>query len=53
MESGDYVEILEGISEGDEVVVSGQFLIDSEASMRSSITRMTDDTGMNMRESEE
>ena len=40
IESGDYVEIIRGIDKGDEVVVSGQFLIDSEASMRASIKRM-------------
>ncbi len=40
IESGNYVEIMRGIDEGDEVVVSGQFLIDSEASMRASIRRM-------------
>ena len=44
IESGNYVEILEGIKEGENIVVSGQFLIDSEASMRSSIVRMTDKT---------
>ena len=42
IESGDYVEILEGVSEGDKIVVSGQFLIDSEASMRASLNRMTE-----------
>lgn len=41
IESGDYVEILRGIDEGDDVVVSGQFLIDSEASIRGSLTRMS------------
>jgi Cu(I)/Ag(I) efflux system membrane fusion protein len=40
IESGDYVEIQRGIDEGDRVVVSGQFLIDSEASMRASLMRM-------------
>lgn len=40
IESGDYVEIVRGVEEGDEVVVSGQFLIDSEASMRASLKRM-------------
>jgi Cu(I)/Ag(I) efflux system membrane fusion protein len=40
IESGDYVEIISGIDEGEAVVVSGQFLIDSEASMRASIRRM-------------
>ena len=43
MESGDFVEILQGIEEGDLVVTSGQFLIDSEASMRASLTRMSGD----------
>lgn len=41
IESGDYVEILQGIDEGERVVTSGQFLIDSEASMRASLTRMS------------
>ena len=40
IESGDYVEIVRGVDEGEEVVVSGQFLIDSEASMRASLKRM-------------
>lgn len=42
IESGDYVEIIKGVEAGDKIVVSGQFLIDSEASMRGSIMRMTD-----------
>ena len=41
MESGDFLEIVQGVDEGDEIVVSGQFLIDSEASMRASLGRMT------------
>jgi len=40
LESGEYVEILAGISEGDEVVTSAQFLIDSEASLAGSIRRL-------------
>jgi Cu(I)/Ag(I) efflux system membrane fusion protein len=40
IESGDYVEILRGIDAGERIVVSGQFLIDSEASMRASLKRM-------------
>ena len=40
IESGDYVEIVRGVDEGEAIVVSGQFLIDSEASMRASLTRM-------------
>jgi Cu(I)/Ag(I) efflux system membrane fusion protein len=34
------VEILDGLAEGDEVVVSGQFLIDSESSLQASFLRM-------------
>jgi Cu(I)/Ag(I) efflux system membrane fusion protein len=40
LESGEFVEILAGISEGDEIVVSSQFLIDSEASIAGSIRRL-------------
>jgi Cu(I)/Ag(I) efflux system membrane fusion protein len=40
MESGDYVEILAGISEGDDIVTSAQFLIDSEASIAGSVKRL-------------
>jgi len=40
MESGDWVEIREGVQDGDQVVVSGQFLIDSEASIKASALRM-------------
>jgi len=41
IESGDYVEIRNGIQEGDLVVTSGQFLIDSEASLKASLQRMS------------
>ena len=37
IESGDWVEILSGIDAGERVVVSGQFLIDSEASLKASL----------------
>ena len=40
MESGDWVEILAGLHEGETVVTSGQFLIDSEASIKGSIQRL-------------
>jgi Cu(I)/Ag(I) efflux system membrane fusion protein len=40
-ESGDWVEIVEGIAEGDRVVVASQFLIDSEANLRISLSRLT------------
>ena len=41
IESGNFVEIIDGIKQGDEIVTSGQFLIDSEASMRASLNRMS------------
>jgi Cu(I)/Ag(I) efflux system membrane fusion protein len=40
MESGAWVEILAGIEEGEEVVTSAQFLLDSEASLAGSIERL-------------
>jgi Cu(I)/Ag(I) efflux system membrane fusion protein len=40
LESGEYVEVLAGISEGDEIVTSAQFLIDSESSIAGSIQRL-------------
>jgi len=46
LESGEYVEILAGIEEGDEVVTSAQFLIDSEASLAGSIERLEADVPM-------
>lgn len=51
IESGDWVEISNGLKEGEDVVVSGQFLIDSEASIKASFRRMSkpdDSTGMEM-----
>ncbi len=43
MRSGEAVEILAGLGEGDAVVVSGQFLIDSESSLKASFGRLSDD----------
>ena len=37
---GDQLEVLDGLREGDEVVTSGQFLIDSEASLKSVLGAM-------------
>jgi len=45
IESGDYVEIIAGLEAGDQVVTSGQFLIDSEASLRASFSRMEEESG--------
>lgn len=41
IESNNRVEILNGLNEGDDVVVSSQFLIDSESSLRASLMRMS------------
>jgi Cu(I)/Ag(I) efflux system membrane fusion protein len=41
IESGEWVEIVAGLDAGEDVVVSGQFLIDSEASLRASMMRMS------------
>jgi Cu(I)/Ag(I) efflux system membrane fusion protein len=43
LESGDRVEVTRGLAPGDEVVVSGQFLIDSESNVRSSLSRLNGD----------
>jgi Cu(I)/Ag(I) efflux system membrane fusion protein len=40
-EGGGKTAILDGLDENDRVVVSGQFLIDSEANLRGSLTRMS------------
>ena len=45
IESGNWIEIIAGLEEGDEVVTSAQFLIDSEASLAGSIRRL-DTLGM-------
>ncbi|MCL9682858.1 efflux RND transporter periplasmic adaptor subunit [Legionella maioricensis] len=42
IESGDRIEILSGLKKGDDVVSSGEFLIDSEASLKASLQRMND-----------
>jgi len=42
MQRGGEAEILSGLDEGDEIVVSGQFLIDSESSLQASFMRMSE-----------
>jgi Cu(I)/Ag(I) efflux system membrane fusion protein len=46
-ESGDLAEIRGGIKAGERVVVSGQFLVDSEANLKGALTRLgaADDKG--------
>ena len=39
-DSGSNTEVLSGLSEGEQVVASGQFLIDSEASLKSVLPRL-------------
>ncbi|CAE6766556.1 efflux RND transporter periplasmic adaptor subunit [Paraburkholderia haematera] len=39
-DNGDETEVLSGLTDGDQVVASGQFLIDSEASLKSVLPRM-------------
>jgi Cu(I)/Ag(I) efflux system membrane fusion protein len=43
IEAGDRIEITDGLKEGETVVVSGQFLIDSESSLKASLSRLTND----------
>lgn len=42
MESDDRIEIVVGLDEGETIVTSGQFLLDSEASLDASLLRMAD-----------
>lgn len=39
--SGGFTEILEGLNAGDPIVVSGQFLIDSESNLKESLSKLT------------
>ncbi|MEG3638821.1 efflux RND transporter periplasmic adaptor subunit [Magnetococcus sp. PR-3] len=40
LSSGGYTELLEGVDAHDQVVISGQFLIDSESALRESFTKL-------------
>ena len=42
VESAEHIEIVSGLREGERVVASGQFLIDSEASLRGVLARLQD-----------
>ncbi|MEN6585771.1 MAG: efflux RND transporter periplasmic adaptor subunit [Sulfuricella sp.] len=41
MRGGDYVEVLEGLTEGEKVVVSANFLIDSESNLKAAFSGMS------------
>ncbi|WP_293389156.1 efflux RND transporter periplasmic adaptor subunit [Nevskia sp.] len=41
VEVGERIEVLDGLSAGQQVVASGQFLIDSEASLRGALDRLS------------
>jgi RND family efflux transporter MFP subunit len=43
-----YVQILEGVREGEKIVVSSQFLIDSESNLKAAISQMAGHAGMDM-----
>lgn len=44
-----YVQILDGIKEGEKIVVSSQFLIDSESNLKAAISQMAGHGGMTAR----
>ncbi len=53
IESGDRIAVRRGLRAGDEVVVSAQFLIDSESSLQTAMDRMSSETGSNRRREDE
>lgn len=50
VESDGLVQILEGVQEGEKIVVSSQFLIDSESNLKAAIQQMSGHKGMDMSE---
>ncbi|MEW6005551.1 MAG: efflux RND transporter periplasmic adaptor subunit [Stygiobacter sp.] len=48
VESEGLVQVLEGIHEGENIVVSSQFLIDSESNLKAAIQQMSGHAGMDM-----
>ncbi len=45
VEAGGYTEIVSGLEAGDQVVASGQFLIDSESSIQAAFSRLSGSSG--------
>jgi membrane fusion protein, copper/silver efflux system len=48
VQSEGYVQVLDGIKEGEKIVISSQFLIDSESNLKAVISQMSGHTGMDM-----
>ena len=42
---GNFYEVLDGLTEGDRIVTSGQFMLDSESQLRDAIQKMLKSTG--------
>ncbi len=45
MKGQEYYQVLSGLEEGDRVVVSGNFLVDSESKLKAAISRLTGHSG--------
>ena len=48
VQSEGYVQVLDGIKEGEKLVISSQFLIDSESNLKAAISQMSGHAGMDM-----
>lgn len=48
VQSEGYVQVLDGIKEGEKIVISSQFLIDSESNLKAAIRQMSGHAGMDM-----
>lgn len=49
-ESGDYIEVIQGLEENERIVTSAQFLIDSESSLTASFERMEEPASLSDKE---
>lgn len=48
VQSEGYVQVLDGIKEGEKIVISSQFLIDSESNLKAAVSQMSGHAGMDM-----